>query len=153
METHAVLELAGVAADEWLGMSDARIEQEIAGKLIRQLDEPAFFLEKLEKIGRERSSEIRMKAYLNLFQEVARVLEIQEKLCFFDVEAVKLAYADMKKMPGFEAARYEKFMLGFGQEIQAARREFYSGNREAGERLNKVFETAQDMLFGKSFVA
>lgn len=145
-ETDAFLRLTGISADEWLAATDGRVEREAVRKLIGQLDEPAFFLGRLEDVSGEGPGDRSLKAYLNLWQEVVRVVEIQEKLCLFDVEAVRLAYADMKKRSGFESGRYEKFMLGFEKEIQDARRELYAGNRYAEERLNKVFKTVQEML-------
>ena len=146
VETDAFLRLSGVSADEWFRTAGTRVEREVVEKLIKRLNEPAFFLEQMEKIDEERSPEVRLKAYLNLLQEVGRILGIQERLSFFDAEAVRLAYADMKKMSGFESERYEKFILGFEKEIQDSRRELYAGDRSAGARLNQVFETAQDML-------
>lgn len=145
-ETDAVLGLAGVSADEWLGATDARVEREAVERMIRQLNDSAFYRGKWEKISGDRSPDMQLKAYLNLLREVAEVSGMQEKLSFFDTEAVKLAYADMQKMPGFETKRYEKFMLGFEKEVREACRELYAGKREAGERLDKVFKTARELL-------
>lgn len=137
---------------DWLAEGDAGVEINTVSKVISQLEEAAFFQGELELVLKNKSADDRIKGSLKLLQRVVRVLKAQEKLQYFDVQAVKLAYENMKKIPGFDAARYEKWMNTFEQQLDAAKRGIYSGDVKALADLDGIFREARTMMLDNPLV-
>lgn len=145
-ELASFLALAQTTPDEWFAAEDAHIEKKALLKAIGQLKDPSFYKKQVEIIAKNKSADAQAKEFLALLQEVNNVLKVQEKIQFFDVQAVKLAYEDLKKKPGFDAALYEKNILSFEKELEDGKQKLYSGDREAMGRLENVFRNTREML-------
>lgn len=145
---------AQTAPEAWLASNNADIEKKALLKAIGRLNEPASFMKQAELIAKNKSVDFQVKGYLNLLQQVCEVLDIQEKLQFFDVRAVQLAYEDMKKETGFDAARYEKWISSLGKELEEAKQNLYStDNKQSIVHLQEIMGKATQMLLANPLLA
>ena len=85
--------IGGVAT--WLISGDTSTEKNAIKKQIGKLDEPAYYLEKLNQIETEKQGIECTKAYLSLMEEIHDIYLMQQELQWFNIEALKLAYDDM----------------------------------------------------------
>lgn len=137
---------ARVAPEKWLVSGNAEVEKKALLNAINQLDEPVSFMEQVEIIAKNKSVEAQTKGYLGLLRRVSEVLDIQEKLTFFDARAVQLAYENMKKKQGFDATRYEKWIQSFEKKLDEAQKNLYSGDPQVLANLRSILQEAGDML-------
>lgn len=73
-----------------------------------QQAERQCLLQRPDPAGSSRKDiDTQIRKYLELFEKIQNVYEVQSELEWLNIEAIKLAFADMKKQQGYDAAKYE----------------------------------------------
>ena len=96
--------------DTWLITPDASTEQQALNKAIAGLKDGSYYSQAARRIAQEKEIGTQIRKYLELTQEVLDVSALQKDLEWLNVEAVQLAFADMKKQKGYNAAPYEPML-------------------------------------------
>lgn len=129
---------------EWLIEPGIRQEADMAATLIARLHRPDHYAAHLkqltEQAGKAETYDAALaKSCLALLQEVREVLALQDKLDWLNIEAVRLAYADMQHADGFNVAAVEPQMKRLEQLVAAGFDAIYEGDaaarRNAGEAI------------------
>lgn len=92
--------------DTWLVTPDASVEKQALDKAIASLKDGSYYSKLAGEIAGEKNFEIQVRKYLELIKEIQDLASLQRELDWLNVEAVKLAFADMKKQKGYDAAKY-----------------------------------------------
>lgn len=134
--------------EAWLISGDTSTEKNAIKKQIGKLDESAYFIEKLNRIETEKQGIERTKAYLLLMEEVQNIYLVQQELQWFNMDALKLAYNDMKKQKNFDVAKYEPL---YNETLALAAQGFngiYKGDQKAISDARKALDNRRAILLG-----
>lgn len=134
--------------ETWLISGDTSTEKNAIKKQIGKLDEPAYYLEKLNQIETEKQGIECTKAYLSLMEEIQDIYLMQQELQWFNLEALKLAYNDMKQQKNFNVAKYEPL---YNETLSLATKGFngiYNGDEKAIADTRKTLNNRRAILLG-----
>ena len=96
--------------DTWLVTPDASVEKRALDKAITTLKDGTYYSDLAKQIANEKTSEIQTRKYLELIMEIQDLTSLQRELEWLNVEAIELAFNDMKKHKGYDAAKYEPML-------------------------------------------
>lgn len=134
--------------ENWLTTTDSSIEKNALLKLTAKLKTDAFYQEKIKAIERnEKDIDTQIRAYLSLYEEVFHVYALQQELEWLNMEAIRLAFADMKKMKGFDATAYQPVMNELESLAKKGFEAIYKGETTAIEAAEKAIQMKRKILF------
>lgn len=134
--------------DTWLVSPDASVEKQTVEDMIGKLNNGAFYKNTVMQIASEKDVDTQIRKYLELFEKVQDVYELQTELEWLNVDAVKLAFADMKKMKGYDVAKYEPLYNELIQLNQKGFAGIYQGNEQAMADARKALNNKRAILVG-----
>ena len=117
--------------DTWLVTVDASIEKQVVEGMANKLKDSAYFKDLIRQVAVEKDIDTQIRKYLELFEKIQNVYEVQSELEWLNIEAIKLAFADMKKQQGYDAAKYEPL---FNELLSLSKKGFnaiYQNNAQA----------------------
>ncbi|MDH6303854.1 formylglycine-generating enzyme required for sulfatase activity [Parabacteroides sp. PF5-5] len=82
------------------------------------LKDTTYFAFALDQIASEKNKTKQQSAYYELLGKAKQVRDLQTELEWMNIEAVQLAFADMKKIKGFDAAKYQPLMDELEQQVK-----------------------------------
>ena len=126
--------------DSWLVTPDASVEKQAVDKAISRLAEGKYFSDLAKQIAGETDLNTQIHKYLELLENVQDVYNLQNDLKWLNVDAVKLAFADMKKQKGYDAAKYEPMLNELIQLNQKGFNGIYTGDEQAIADAKKALE-------------
>ena len=97
--------------ENWLTTSDASAERDIVLNLASRLKDAAYVKNAVKQIETEKDIDTQIREYLKLYEKTQRICNLQSDLSWLNMEAIRLAFNDMKKLKGFDAT---KVSTGFG---------------------------------------
>ena len=134
--------------DTWLVTVDASIEKQVVEGMANKLKDSAYFKDLIRQVAVEKDIDTQIRKYLELFEKIQNVYEVQSELEWLNIEAIKLAFADMKKQQGYDAAKYESL---FNELLSLSKKGFnaiYQNNAQALADARKALENKQAILLG-----
>lgn len=134
--------------DTWLITPDASVEKQAVESLITKLKDGSYYKSITQQIAAEKEVDTQIRKYLELFEKVQDVYAVQNDLAWLNVEAVKLAFTDMKKQKGFDAAKYETLLNELVQLEQKGFSGIYKGDEQALANARKALENKKAILLG-----
>lgn len=134
--------------DTWLITPDASVEKQAVESLITKLKDGSYYKSIIQQIASEKDVNTQIRKYLELFEKIQDVYAVQNDLEWLNVEAVKLAFADMKKQKGFDAAKYETLLNELVQLEQKGFSGIYKGDEQALANARKALENKKAILLG-----
>lgn len=134
--------------DSWLITPDASVEKQAVVDLVNRLKDGSYYKSEIQKIGSEKDLDTQIRKYLELFEKVEAVYGIQNELNWLNVKSIELAFNDMKKQKGFDAAKFEPVL----KELQTLEKKgfagIYKGDQQAIADANKALANKRAILLG-----
>lgn len=96
--------------ESWLATPDASAEKDILGRITAELKDASYFTAAARNAEKQPDVNKQLQEYLQLIDQALQVLDLQFDLAWLNMEAVRLAFADMKKMKGYDASQYQPLM-------------------------------------------
>ena len=147
-EQIGMLGIQAGSLDTWLTTTDASVEKQTVEKLINKLKDKAYYEKLAGQIAAEKDVDTQIRKYLELFEKVQDTYDLQSELEWLNIEAVKLAFADMKKQPEYAVAKYEPLY----NELLALCKEGFNGiyrnDVQACENARKALKNKHAILLG-----
>lgn len=134
--------------DSWLITPNASVEKQAVGDVVAKLKDGSFFKSTIQQIAGEKDVDTQIRKYLELFEKVQAVYDIQTELEWLNIEAIKLAFADMKKQKGFDAGKYEPMLNELLQLQQKGFNGIYKGDELALADARKALDNKRAILLG-----
>ncbi|RHJ87909.1 SUMF1/EgtB/PvdO family nonheme iron enzyme [Parabacteroides sp. AM08-6] len=134
--------------ETWLITPDASVEKQIVEEIAGRLKDGDFYKKTIMQIASEKDVDTQIRKYLELFEQMQSVYELQSELEWLNMDAIKLAFADMKKQKGYDVAKYEPL---YNELIQLHQKGFdgiYQGNEQAMGDARKALENKRAILLG-----
>ena len=134
--------------ENWLSATDASFEKDVVLKLAGELKNSAYFLQKAKQIESGKSVDVQIKEYLLLYEQMHKILKIQAELSWLNMEAVRLAFNDMKKRKGFDTAKYQPMMNELESLTKKGFGGIYMGNEMTVNEAEKAISLKRAILLG-----
>lgn len=132
----------------WL-ISVEPIEKKALENLVAKFKHPTHYqqvlanVEKTKQVGEEQ-----LRAYLEMYEELRKVMQFQEDLEWLNMEAVRLAFNDMKGMKGYDLTTYQPLMNELEQLFKEGFDGMYQGDKKALSDAERALEVKKKIILG-----
>lgn len=140
--------LLAEAAPEKTAKTGVAAEQQAVKAVIARLKDKTYFSALVEQITKERDTCKQIQKYLELSDKVREIYSVQCELEWLNIEAVRLAFTDMKSLKGYNADRYEPLMYKLEDLQQKGFEGIYSGDDRALENAHQALACKRAILLG-----
>ncbi len=134
--------------DGWLVSPTTEYEQSAVEQMSKKLKDNSYFKDQIQQIANEKNLDTRIVKYLELFGQMQQVYELQSELAWINLDAIKLAFNDMKRIKGFDNAKYEPMLKDLELLMAKGFDGIYKGNSKAIADAEKALEYKKAILFG-----
>ena len=134
--------------DTWLITPDASIEKQAVEAMVGKLKDGSYYKSVVQQIANEKDVNTQIRKYLELFEKLQDVYALQGELEWLNMDAIKLAFADMSKQKGFDAAKYQPMLNELVQLQQKGFSGIYKGDEQAIADARKALDNKKAILLG-----
>jgi len=134
--------------DTWLITPDASIEKQAVEAMVDKLKDGSYYKNVVQQIANEKEVNTQIRKYLELFEKLQDVYALQGDLEWLNIDAIKLAFADMSKQKGFDAAKYQPMLDELVKLQQKGFSGIYKGDEQAIADARKALENKKTILLG-----
>ena len=134
--------------DTWLITPDASVEKQAVEAMVDKLKDGSYYKSVVQQIANEKEVNTQIRKYLELFEKLQDVYALQGDLEWLNIDAIKLAFADMSKQKGFDAAKYQPMLDELVKLQQKGFSGIYKGDEQAIADARKALENKKAILLG-----
>ena len=121
-------------------------ERALVLKLAAYLKDSSYIKNTIRQIETEKKVETQITGYQKLHKQVQRMLLLQSELKWLNMEAMRLAYEDMKRIEGFEAVKYLPILTELEQQVKQGFGNIYSGDEAVLVNAEKAVANKRAIL-------
>ena len=121
-------------------------ERALVLKLAAYLKESSYIKNTIRQIETEKKVETQITGYQKLHKQVQRMLLLQSELKWLNMEAIRLAYEDMKRIEGFDAVKYLPILTELEQQVKQGFGNIYSGDEAVLANAEKAVANKRAIL-------
>ena len=121
-------------------------ERALVLKLAAYLKDSSYIKNTIRQIETEKKVEIQITGYQKLHKQVQRMLQLQSELKWLNMEAIRLAYEDMKRIEGFDAVKYLPILTELEQQVKQGFGNIYSGDEAVLANAEKAVANKRAIL-------
>lgn len=138
--------------ENWLSVADASVERNTILAMTEGLKDNTYFKDKVKTVEAEKDVDKQIRAYLELFETAKRVCDIEGELDWLNMEAVRLAFADMKSMKTFDVAKYQPILNELESLVKIGFNAIYKADETALLNAEKAISNKKTILLGNPFL-
>lgn len=121
-------------------------ERALVLKLAAYLKDSSYIKNTIRQIETEKKVETQITGYQKLHKQVQRMLLLQSELKWLNMEAIRLAYEDMKQIEGFDAVKYLPILTELEQQVKQGFGNIYSGDEAVLVNAEKAVANKRAIL-------
>ena len=121
-------------------------ERALVLKLAAYLKDSSYIKNTIRQIETENKVETQITGYQKLHKQVQRMLLLQSELKWLNMEAIRLAYEDMKRIEGFDAVKYLPILTELEQQVKQGFGNIYSGDEAVLVNAEKAVANKRAIL-------
>ena len=121
-------------------------ERALVLKLAAYLKDSSYIKNTIRQIETEKKVETQITGYQKLHKQVQRMLLLQSELKWLNMEAIRLAYEDMKRIEGFDAVKYPPILTELEQQVKQGFGNIYSGDEAVLANAEKAVANKRAIL-------
>lgn len=121
-------------------------ERALVLKLAAYLKDSSYIKNTIRQIETEKKVETQITGYQKLHKQVQRMLLLQSELKWLNVEAIRLAYEDIKRIEGFDAVKYLPILTELEQQVKQGFGNIYSGDEAVLANAEKAVANKRAIL-------
>ena len=121
-------------------------ERALVLKLAAYLKDSSYIKNTIRQIETEKKVETQITGYQKLHKQVQRMLLLQSELKWLNMEAIRLAYEDMKRIEGFDAVKYLPILTELEQQVKQGFGNIYSGDEAVWVNAEKAVANKRAIL-------
>ena len=121
-------------------------ERALVLKLAAYLKDSSYIKNTIRQIETEKKVETQITGYQKLHKQVQRLLLLQSELKWLNMEAIRLAYEDMKRIEGFDAVKYLPILTELEQQVKQGFGNIYSGDEAVLVNAEKAVANKRAIL-------
>ncbi len=138
--------------ENWLTGSGSAVEKEALIFLADKLKDDTYYQQAIKNVANEKDVDAQIRGYLKLYEEMYRVYTVQNELEWLNLESVRLAFADMKKIKGFDVATNQPLMDELESLSKAGFNNIYKGDASAVAAAEKAVANKRAILLANPFL-
>ncbi len=138
---------------EKVAVTDVAVNKEEIKALIGKLSDNQYYQTLFSEIEAEKEPNVQNSKFLQLKETVQKVYYIQCELEWLNPEAVKLAYADLKKQKGYDVAKNQALLDELVQLNQKGFSGIYKGDEQAISNAQKALDNKRAILLTNPLLA
>ncbi len=121
-------------------------ERALVLKLAAYLKDSSYIKNTIRQIETEKKVETQITGYQKLHKQVQRMFLLQSELKWLNMEAIRLAYEDMKRIEGFDAVKYLPILTELEQQVKQGFGNIYSGDEAVLANAEKAVANKRAIL-------
>ena len=121
-------------------------ERALVLKLAAYLKDSSYIKNTIRQIETEKKVETQITGYQKLHKQVQRMLLLQSELKWLNMEAIRLAYEDMKRIEGFDAVKCLPILTELEQQVKQGFGNIYSGDEAVLANAEKAVANKRAIL-------
>lgn len=121
-------------------------ERALVLKLAAYLKDSSYIKNTIRQIETEKKVETQITGYQKLHKQVQRMLLLQSELKWLNMEAIRLAYEDMKRIEGFDAVKYLPILTELEQQVKQGFGNIYSSDEAVLVNAEKAVANKRAIL-------
>lgn len=121
-------------------------ERALVLKLAAYLKDSSYIKNTIRQIETEKKVETQITGYQKLHKQVQCMLLLQSELKWLNMEAIRLAYEDMKRIEGFDAVKYLPILTELEQQVKQGFGNIYSGDEAVLVNAEKAVANKRAIL-------
>ena len=121
-------------------------ERALVLKLAAYLKDSSYIKNTIRQIETEKKVETQITGYQKLHKQVQRMLLLQSELKWLNMEAIRLAYEDMKRIEGFDAVKYLPILTELELQVKQGFGNIYSGDEAVLANAEKAVANKRAIL-------
>ena len=121
-------------------------ERALVLKLAAYLKDSSYIKNTIRQIETEKKVETQITGYQKLHKQVQRMLLLQSELKWLNMEAIRLAFEDMKRIEGFDAVKYLPILTELEQQVKQGFGNIYSGDEAVLANAEKAVANKRAIL-------
>ena len=121
-------------------------ERALVLKLAAYLKDSSYIKNTIRQIETAKKVETKSTGYQKLHKQVQRMLLLQSELKWLNMEAIRLAYEDMKRIEGFDAVKYLPILTELEQQVKQGFGNIYSGDEAVLVNAEKAVANKRAIL-------
>ena len=121
-------------------------ERALVLKLAAYLKDSSYIKNTIRQIETEKKVETQITGYQKLHKQVQRMLLLQSELKWLNMEAIRLAYEDMKRIEVFDAVKYLPILTELEQQVKQGFGNIYSGDEAVLVNAEKAVANKRAIL-------
>ena len=121
-------------------------ERALVLKLAAYLKDSSYIKNTIRQIETEKKVETQITGFQKLHKQVQRMLLLQSELKWLNMEAIRLAYEDMKRIEGFDAVKYLPILTELEQQVKQGFGNIYSGDEAVLVNAEKAVANKRAIL-------
>ena len=127
-------------------------ERALVLKLAAYLKDSSYIKNTIRQIETEKKVETQITEYQKLHKQVQRMLLLQSELKWLNMEAIRLAYEDMKRIEGFDAVKYLPILTELEQQVKQGFGNIYSGDEAVLANAEKAVANKRAIKIANHFL-
>lgn len=131
---------------------DASAVRDQVLKLATYLSDASYVQDAVKRIETEKKVDIQVAEYEKLYKKVHRMVLLQNELKWLNMEAIRLAYDDMKQLDGFDAARCLPALTELEQQMKQGLGNIYGGDDTVLANIEKAIANKRKILLANPFL-
>ena len=151
-EVNFFASLLGGSLNKWILKDDCSVEKEAADKLVSRLKNQTYYAPRVSRISAETDIDAKRFGYLSLIGELRHLSELQDDLQWLNVEAVKLAFSDMKKQKDYDVTKYQPLLDELCALVKKGFDGIYKGDAQSLSNARRALECRRDILLGNKLL-
>jgi formylglycine-generating enzyme required for sulfatase activity len=144
-EMAALSEVSSNIANAIIESEGDKLILETTSNLINKLEKPAYFRKEFNKVNSLPKSKRELEA-LKLFKRVGTIYNVMKETKYFNLEALALAYNNMKKSPNFPVSKYEGKFQNIYNNFESVKSRVYQEDTKALAQLNQMLKVKREIL-------
>ena len=121
-------------------------ERALVLKLAAYLKDSSYIKNTIRQIETEKKVETQITGYQKLHKQVQRMPLLQSELKWLNMEAIRLACEDMKRIEGFDAVKYLPILTELEQQVKQGFGNIYSGDEAVLVNAEKAVANKRAIL-------
>ncbi|MGL4852792.1 MAG: SUMF1/EgtB/PvdO family nonheme iron enzyme [Phocaeicola sp.] len=136
----------------WFASKDDSVEADAVYGMIKPLKQKDYFTKKAQTVLKESDRTKQLINILQLMSELQKISDLQEDLKWLNLEAVELAYNDMKAQKGYDAAKNSALLNELKTLVKSGFDGIYAGNQAAIDNAHKALNLKRDILLANTLL-
>ncbi len=145
-EVGALTNIGRVNPEKWITTDDCSVEKQAAltaAKLIKGGE----YTKMVEAV--DGTKEEKMAQYLDIVADIQRIIDIQNRYAFFNLENVIRAFEDMSESSDYDVAKFETRVMEL-ERLAEKRLDLSTGDKSAVAKAEKILELSRELLLSNT---